>query len=116
MRFYRTQMNALGVTPAGMLHQLPNGRQVRVAGGVIARQRPGTAKGFVFLSLEDETGISNVIIAPDLFERQRVDIVTQAFLLIHGTLQSLDGVISIKASRVSPLSAMAAQPMSHDFR
>jgi error-prone DNA polymerase len=116
MRFYRAQMNALGVTPAGMLHHLPNGRQVRVAGGVIARQRPGTAKGFVFLSLEDETGISNVIIAPDLFERQRVDIVTQAFLLIRGTLQALDGVISIKANRVSPLSAITAQPMSHDFR
>ena len=116
MRFYRAEMNALGVTPAGLLHQLPHGRHVRVAGGVIARQRPGTAKGFVFLSLEDETGISNIIVTPDLFERHRVDIVTQPFLLIHGTLQALDGVISIKADLVSPLTAITAQSVSHDFR
>ncbi|MGH9817507.1 MAG: hypothetical protein ACRD6I_15655, partial [Candidatus Acidiferrales bacterium] len=59
MSYRRTEMNALGVTPAALLRNLPNGRLVSIAGGVIARQRPGTAKGFVFLSLEDETGISN---------------------------------------------------------
>jgi len=115
MRFYRAEMNALGVTPAGLLHRLPHGRHVRVAGGVIARQRPGTAKGFVFLSLEDETGICNIIISPDLFERQRVDIVTQQFLIIYGTLQTLDGVISIKAQRVRPLATIKAESHSHDF-
>jgi error-prone DNA polymerase len=115
MRYYRAQMNALGVTPAGLLHRLPHGRHIRVAGGVIARQRPGTAKGFVFLSLEDETGICNIIITPDLFECHRVDIVTQQFLLIDGTLQALDGVISVKAQMVSPLAAITAQSLSHDF-
>ncbi len=116
MRFYRAEMNALGVTPAGLLPRLPHGRHVRAAGGVIARQRPGTAKGFVFLSLEDETGICNIIIAPDVFERHRVDIITQQFLLIDGTLQTLDGVISIKAQQVSPLAAITAPSFSHDFR
>jgi error-prone DNA polymerase len=116
MRFYRAEMNALGVTPAGLLHRLPHGRHVRVAGGVIARQRPGTAKGFVFLSLEDETGICNIIVSPDLFDRQRVDVVTQQFLIIHGTLQTLDGVISIKAQQVRPLAALSAPSPSHDFR
>jgi error-prone DNA polymerase len=115
MRFCRAEMNALGVTPAGLLPRLPHGRHVRVAGGVIARQRPGTAKGFVFLSLEDETGICNIIVSPDLFERQRVDLVTQQFLVIHGTLQTLDGVISIKAQRICPLAALTAPSPSHDF-
>lgn len=115
MRFYREQMNALGVTPAGRLQYLPHGRHVRVAGGVIARQRPGTAKGFVFLSLEDETGISNIIVAPDLFARQRLDVVTQQFLLVYGSLQEQDGVISIKARLIRPLPAIAAPSPSHDF-
>jgi error-prone DNA polymerase len=115
MRLYRAEMNALGVTPARRLHALPHGRHVRVAGGVIARQRPGTAKGFVFLSLEDETGICNVIIAPDLFEQNRVPIITQQFLLVDGMLQILDGVVSIKAQQVHPLGVSAAPSHSHDF-
>ena len=116
MRFCREQMNALGVTPAGLLAHFPHGRHVGVAGGVIARQRPGTSKGFVFLSLEDETGICNIIVSPDLFERYRLEIMTHQFLIIRGTLQTLEGVISIKADLVRPLTNIAAQSQSHDFR
>jgi error-prone DNA polymerase len=86
-----------------------------VAGGVIARQRPGTAKGFVFLSLEGETGISNVIVNPDLYEKYRVVINREKFLRVEGVLQNQDHTISIKAARVLPISITAAEMQSHDF-
>jgi error-prone DNA polymerase len=82
---------------------------------VIARQRPGTARGFVFLSLEDETGIANAIITPDLFEKNRLLLVGEKFLLVEGVLQNLDNVVSVKADRVLPLSISDAAPRSHDF-
>ncbi|MGH9791953.1 MAG: OB-fold nucleic acid binding domain-containing protein, partial [Candidatus Acidiferrales bacterium] len=115
MRYRRAEMNALGVTPAGLLRYLPNGSHVSIAGGVIARQRPGTAKGFVFLSLEDETGISNAILTPDIFDRNRLTVVGHQFLLIRGKLQNLDGVISVKAEHVQPLEVTRAATSSHDF-
>ena len=92
-----------------------NGSLVRVAGWVIVRQRPGTAKGFVFLTLEDETGVSNVIITPQLFEKNRLVLVDHPFLLIEGTLQNQDKVVSVKAKRVKPLSFEVAAAPSHDF-
>jgi error-prone DNA polymerase len=98
-----------------LLHA-PNQRQVRIAGCVIARQRPGTAKGFVFLSLEDETGIANVILAPDIFERDRMIVTRTRFLLIAGPLQNQDGVIHVKAQRIAPLDITTADIRSHDFR
>jgi error-prone DNA polymerase len=82
---------------------------------VIARQRPGTAKGFVFLSLEDETGISNVIVNPDLYEKYRVVINREKFLRVDGVLQNQDHTISIKASHVRAISITAAETQSHDF-
>jgi error-prone DNA polymerase len=82
---------------------------------VIARQRPGTAKGFVFMSLEDETGISNVIFMPDFFLEHRFTITDSGFLLIEGILQNLDGVCSVKASAVETLQVTAAVTTSHDF-
>ena len=85
------------------LRNLPDGTPVRIAGSVIARQRPGTAKGFVFLSLEDETGIANAIITPQLFERDHVVIVHQQFLVIEGKLQNQENVISVKAESIRPL-------------
>jgi error-prone DNA polymerase len=88
---------------------------VRVAGAVIARQRPGTAKGFVFLSLEDETGIANAIITPQLFERDHVVVVHNQFLLIEGELQNQENVVSVKVQRVRPLSITRAETTSHDF-
>ncbi len=116
MAYGRAALRAGGVLSAAELGRAPHGRPVRIAGAVIARQRPGTAKGFVFLSLEDETGIANVIVAPDLFERDRLTLVSQPFLLIEGRLQNQDGVISVKAERVSPLAVTGAAIPAHDFR
>ncbi|HMD97941.1 MAG TPA: error-prone DNA polymerase [Terriglobia bacterium] len=115
MAYRRAEMKALGVRPAAELKRIPNGKQVRIAGAVIARQRPGTAKGFIFLSLEDETGIANAIITPDLFAENRLVIVGEQFLFIEGKLQNQDNVISVKAERVLPLSVTKAPTRSHDF-
>ena len=101
---------------AGDLPKIPNNRIVRVAGNVICRQRPGTAKGFVFLTLEDETGISNAIITPALFEKLRLVITQEPFLLVHGILQQADNVTSIKAFHIEALQYehRIGSP-SHDF-
>jgi error-prone DNA polymerase len=115
MAYHRPGMANMGVRSAIELANLPSGRKVRTAGCVIARQRPGTAKGFVFLSLEDETGVSNAIITPDLFRQNRLVLAAEQFLLIEGVLQNQDGVISVKATRVSPLNITRAQTASHDF-
>jgi error-prone DNA polymerase len=115
MALRRSAMAPLGVVRAIDLSTLPNGDEVLVAGSVIVRQRPGTAKGFVFLSLEDETGIANVIVRPPLFERYRLVLVTEPFLLIQGTLQQQDGVTSVRAEHVSPLPTLGAVVPSHDF-
>ena len=115
MAYYRSVLNALGVLRAADLAAIRNGTYVRVAGAVIARQRPGTAKGFVFLSLEDETGISNAIITPDLFAQTRFTVVSGKFLLIEGRLQNIDNVISVKAARVEILPVSEAAVASHDF-
>jgi error-prone DNA polymerase len=115
MSYHRAHMEKMGVRRAIELSQLPNGCKVRIAGGVIARQRPGTAKGFVFLSLEDETGVSNAIVNPDLFQQNRLLLGTEQFLLIEGILQNQDGVISVKAQRVAPVKITSAHTVSHDF-
>ena len=80
-----------------------SGAWVAIAGCVIARQRPGTAKGFVFLSMEDETGIANVILTPDVFERDRLVVTRSRFLRIEGPVQNQEGVIHVKAQRIVPL-------------
>jgi error-prone DNA polymerase len=115
MAYYRNELSAKGVLRAIELANVGNGTGVRIAGAVIARQRPGTAKGFVFLSLEDETGISNAIITPDIFEQNRFTIGAGRFLLIEGRLQNLDNVISVKADRVEVLLVSEAEVTSHDF-
>ena len=115
MAYVRPAMNAQRVTRAADLSRLGNGRPVRVAGCVIVRQRPATASGFVFLSLEDETGIINVIVPPDVFAAFRLPLVEEPFLLIDGTLQRQDGVVSVKAERLAPLEVAAAATTSHDF-
>jgi error-prone DNA polymerase len=104
-----------GVTRAIDLGRRQDGALVRVAGSVIVRQRPGTAKGFVFLSLEDETGIANVIVTPQLFARRRLALVTVPLLLVEGILQSQDGVLSVRARRVAPLAVRGHAVPSHDF-
>src|SRR5262249_31881494 len=106
---------ARGVTRAMDLVRGENDPRVRVAGSVIVRQRPGTAKGFVFLSLEDETGIANVIVTPGLFARRRLPLVTEPFLLVEGILQMQDGVVSVRGTRVESLPSLAHVVPSHDF-
>jgi error-prone DNA polymerase len=115
MSYCRSAMTTLGVRRANELEHLPDGIRLRIAGAIIARQRPGTAKGFVFLSVEDETGIANAIISPDVFAENRVTIVSHPFLLIDGRLQHQDNVISVKVDSVEALSMPAAAATSHDF-
>ena len=118
MALRRQELALRGVLRARDLPLARHGRRVRVAGAVITRQRPGTAKGFVFLTLEDETGIANIIVQPDLFSEQRTTIVGEPYLLVEGTLQIQEGVTSVKADRVLPLigAEPAPDPQSHDFR
>src|SRR6476660_3804462 len=99
------------------LTQAKHGSIVRIAGNVICRQRPGTAKGFVFISLEDETGVSNAIVTPDLFERIRLLITEEPFLVIEGVVQNTDNVVLIKAEKIRPLAhEQLIGSESHDFR
>ena len=112
---HRSELNKLGASRAIDIGAMRNGSAVRVAGWVIVRQRPGTAKGFVFLTLEDETGVANIIITPQLFSKNRLVLVDHPFLLIEGTLQNQDHVVSVKAKRVRPLSFKVAATPSHDF-
>jgi error-prone DNA polymerase len=113
--YHRAELKKLNALRAIDIRKLRDGTLVRVAGWVIVRQRPGTAKGFVFLSLEDETGVSNIIVTPQLFDRYRVELVDHPFLLIEGKLQNQDNVISVKASHVQPLSLKLATGASRDF-
>ena len=106
----------LNIWCASDLAQARHGATVRIAGNVICRQRPGTAKGFVFISLEDETGVSNAIVDPDLFERFRLAITEEAFLLIEGEVQNSDGVVLIKARQIRALAhEQLIGSESHDF-
>jgi len=98
------------------LAQAQQGQVVQIAGNVICRQRPGTAKGFVFISLEDETGVSNAIVAPDLFERFRLVITEEPFLLIEGEVQNSENVVLVKARRIESLAhEQLGGSESHDF-
>ncbi len=97
-----------------MAREQRHGAVVKVAGCVITRQRPGTAKGFVFLSLEDETGILNVIVSPDLFERHRKACLSP-YILVKGTLQNTWAVVSVKAGYLESLFLKEPTIASHDF-
>jgi error-prone DNA polymerase len=126
---YETMNLTTGPHPMQLLRpQLPNawraadlvqarhGATVEIAGNVICRQRPGTAKGFVFISLEDETGVSNAIVTPDLFEKMRLLVTEEPFLLIEGEVQNSDGVVLIKAREIKPLvHDQLVGSASHDF-
>ena len=118
MALRRDELATRGVLRAIDLRTARQGRRVRVAGMVITRQRPGTAKGFVFLTLEDETGIANIIVRPDLFIRDRLVITDEPFLLVDGILQNQDGVTSVRAERIAGLHAGKVQNLefdAHDF-
>jgi error-prone DNA polymerase len=115
MALRRDELAMRGVLRAIDLHGVRQSRRVRVAGMVITRQRPGTAKGFVFLTLEDETGIANVIVRPDLFTRDRLVIVEEPFLIVEGVLQNQEGVTSVRAEAVFGMRGLDVEFDAHDF-
>jgi error-prone DNA polymerase len=117
MSFRRQELSMRGILPATELPRMRTGRRVRTAGMVITRQRPGTAKGFVFLTLEDETGVANIIVRPDFYDQEKVALVTAPFLLVEGIVQTEDGVTAIRAEKVWPLEGLSADAAieSHDF-
>ena len=115
MSYRRKELRAQKVLTAEELRTHRDGEWVRAAGCVIARQRPGTAKGFVFLSMEDETGIANIIVTPQMYEQNQVTVTRARFLLVEGPLQNQDNVIHVKAARLTALSDNAVQIHSHDF-
>jgi len=115
MAYRREELRRKRILSAEELRNHRDGEFVRTAGCVIARQRPGTAKGFIFLSMEDETGIANVIVTPDLYERERLVVTRSKFILAEGLLQNQDGVIHVKASRLHPLTDQTLEVRSHDF-
>ena len=115
MALRREELGMRGVLRASDLPRIRQGRRVRVGGMVITRQRPGTAKGFVFLTLEDETGIANIIVRPDLFARDRLLLVEAPFLVIEGVLQNQDGVISVRAEEVQGMRGVDVDFDAHDF-
>jgi error-prone DNA polymerase len=115
MALRRDDLALRGILRAVDLPDARPGRRVRVAGMVITRQRPGTAKGFVFLTLEDETGIVNIIVRPDLFARERLVIIEAPFVIVDGMLQRQDGVTSVRAEQVQAMKAVDVAFDAHDF-
>ena len=115
MHYLRQALDDPSVLRSSELASRGNGHRVRVAGAVITRQRPGTAKGFCFLTLEDETGVSNLILTPPIFQDHRAVVMNETFILAEGVLQKVDGTISVKTDWVRPLEAMALPMESHDF-
>jgi error-prone DNA polymerase len=115
MAYWRQALAARGILPTGGLADLPNGRRIRTAGSVIVRQRPGTAKGLLFVTVEDETGMVQAMVTPQLLQENRRTIVGSPALVIEGKLQKRDGSLSIRAERLWPLDTLTHIP-SHDFR
>ena len=117
MSFRRHELSMRGIIPAIELPRVRTGRRVRTAGMVITRQRPGTAKGFVFLTLEDETGVANIIVQPDFYDQERLTIVGAPFMIVEGIVQTIDDVTAIKAEKVFKLEGLSADAAieSHDF-
>jgi error-prone DNA polymerase len=115
MALRREELAMRGILRAIDLKSARQGRRVRMAGMVITRQRPGTAKGFVFLTLEDETGVANIIVRPDLFARDRLVIIEEPFLIVDGVLQNQEGVTSIRAEQVTGLGGTSLEFDAHDF-
>jgi error-prone DNA polymerase len=115
MAYRREVLRARGVKSAIELRALPHGKQATTAGCVITRQRPGTAKGLIFMTLEDETGTSRVIISPDFYDQNRMVVLNERFVLVSGIVQNQDNIVHLKARSIQPLSISAAPTPSHDF-
>jgi error-prone DNA polymerase len=119
MSLVRAELDRRGILRACDLARVADGRRARVGGVVIVRQRPGTAKGFVFITLEDETGFANAIITPQRFQRHRAMLVSTNAMIIEGVVQNQQGVVSLKADRFEVLTAgdgaVRSVDISHDF-
>ena len=107
--FFRPQLKEMGTVTAASLASLANGRKVGVAGLVLNRQRPSTANGVVFMTLEDESGASNIVIWKDIFTANRRTVMGASFLAVHGQLQNVEGVVHLVAQRFTDLSALTAK-------
>jgi error-prone DNA polymerase len=115
--FFREQLNQLRVTPAGELDQMRDGRHLRVGGLVLLRQRPGTAKGITFVTLEDETGLVNLVIRPNVWERYYKIARTSPAWIAHGCLENREGVVHLVVGRLEDLSKLVSglKLKSRDF-
>jgi error-prone DNA polymerase len=115
MAYQRSALRRMGILSAAELRDSPHGKQAVVAGSVITRQRPGTAKGLIFITLEDETGNSNIIVMPDLYSSNPLVVLHERFLKVKGVVQNQDGIVHLKAQKIMPLKVTAAEMQSHDF-
>jgi len=115
MAYRRQQLREMGIVSASELKQLSHNKRAIAAGAVITRQRPGTAKGLIFITLEDETGHANVIVMPDVYTGDPIVVLHERFIRVEGRVQNQDGIVHPKAERISPLSISAAVTESHDF-
>jgi error-prone DNA polymerase len=115
MHYRRQALCRQGVLIASELQKRRNGEYVKTAGLAIVKQRPGTAKGVVFMSAADETGIFNIIVSKDFFEANKLTIKRCKFFLVEGKLQSEDDVVHVQAKRITQLSNNGLALTSHDF-
>jgi error-prone DNA polymerase len=107
MRRLRSRLHE-GIITSAHLERLPDGTRVQVAGLVACRQRPETAKGFLFMTLEDEHGLANVIVRPQLAEQSRLVVRQEPFVIVDGVLQRRDATTNVLARRITPLKTPAA--------
>jgi error-prone DNA polymerase len=115
LAYQRETLKKRGIRSAAELQDIPHGREVTTAGCVIVRQRPGTAKGMIFMTLEDETGTSRVIISPDFYDDNRMTVLKKKFVLVTGVIQNQEKVVHLKARRIQSLAISTADTSSHDF-
>ncbi|HEV3040508.1 MAG TPA: error-prone DNA polymerase [Candidatus Angelobacter sp.] len=115
MAYKRKDLHGTGIRTAAELARMRHGEFAITGGQVDTRQRPGTAKGIMFISLLDETGFSNVVVMPDVLKKYWTIACTNRFLKIEGTVENVDGVVHLKAQRIMPLEISAAQIESHNF-
>jgi len=115
--FFRQQLDQMRVTPASQLDKTRDGRHLRVAGLVILRQRPGTAKGITFATIEDETGLANLVIRPEIWARYYQVARRSAAWIAHGCLENKEGVIHLVVNRLDDLSHLLGElkTKSRDF-
>jgi error-prone DNA polymerase len=115
MFYRREEMRSMNILSAGELRAIKHGKKATVAGAVITRQRPGTASGLIFLTLEDETGNANVIVMPHIYEKYRRAVLEPRFIRVTGMVQNQDGIVHLKAEHVEALKVSAVQVAAHDF-